>query len=64
MPTFAEIVLEQVQPGDIAEHQYQDLDGREVAKISPKTNEVWLFLVTSSPAGPFPADNYTYGRWT
>lgn len=46
-----------MQPGDWVEPHSRDLDMREVAMIS--ADSVWLFLLTETPSGPFPRDNYS-----
>lgn len=50
------------QPGDVADHRTRDLDPRTVARV--EGDQVWLYLVTNEPSGPFPAANYTYKRET
>ena len=48
--------------GDIATHIDGHLDPREVARIDHEKQEVWLYLLTDEPAGPFPLRNYRYSR--
>jgi len=61
MRALKRIARGKVQPGDIAEH-LDGFDGREVARIDPKKNEVYLLFFTDMPVGTFPASNYTYYR--
>lgn len=48
-------------PGDWALHYSGDLDPREVVKVDPIEDRVWLYILTG-PAGPYPATNYEYSR--
>lgn len=47
---------EWIEVGDWVEPHSRDLDPREVAAI--EGDQVWLYLLSDKPSGPFPIDNY------
>lgn len=46
--------------GDLVQPWGRELDPREVAKV--EGDQIWLYLLTNIPAGPFPLDNYEVVR--
>jgi hypothetical protein len=51
---------EWIEVGDWVEPHSRELDPREVAKI--EGDQLWLYLLTDDPVGPFPIDNYIVSR--
>lgn len=51
---------EWIEVGDWVEPWNHSLDPREVAKI--EGDQLWLFILTDKPQGPFPIDNYIVTR--
>lgn len=47
---------ETIEVGDWVDHKYIDLDARQVAKI--KGDNIWLYMLSDKPQGPFLLDNY------
>lgn len=55
------VELDEVQPGDRADHWSGDLDPRSVTRVDHEKKKVWLQF-PGSEMGPFDRDNYTYKR--
>jgi hypothetical protein len=49
-----------IEVGDWVEPHSRELDPREVAKV--EGDQLWLYILTDEPQGPFPLDNYMVTR--
>lgn len=62
---WVRVEQDDVQAGDLAAYSVGDktLDSRTVASVDHDAGAIELFLLTDTPHGPYPIENYTYQRF-